>query len=306
MRLAKDDRGQAIVIAVVMMTALLGLCALVLDVGSWFRADRATQATADAAALAGAQSLPTDPGTATGSAVTYADKNGGGADSGDVTISSSIDANDTITVHVHRQADGFFSKLFGIGTVDVGSRAVARADGIAQARYVAPIGVPESHSDLSGDGCPCFNDPTTLNLGKAGVPGAFHLINLDEDAGGTTGASTLADWITSGFDAYLGLGGYFSDTGAKWNSSSVNDALSARIGTDLLFPVYDSISGTGSNASYHVIGWVGFHLTGFDANGINSGRLYGYFTRVIWDGIQVTKADEGGPDFGVRTVQLVG
>src|SRR5690349_8614168 len=239
MKLAKDDRGQAIVLAVVMMTALLGLCALVLDVGSWFRADRATQATADAAALAGAQSLPTDPGTATGNAVTYANKNGGGAASGDVTISSSID---TITVHVHRQADSFFSKLFGLDKVDVGSRAVARADGIAQARYVAPIGVPESHDDLSGDGCPCFDDPTTLDLGKAGAPGAFHLINLDVSAGGTTGSSTLADWIEHGFDAYLGLGGYFSDTGAKWNSSNIQDALNARIGTDLLFPVYDSIS----------------------------------------------------------------
>jgi hypothetical protein len=306
MKLASETRGQAIVITVVMITALLGMCALVLDVGSWFRADRATQATADAAALAGAQALPVDPAGATGSAVTYATKNGGGATSGDVTITSSIDTNDTISVHVHRQAESFFSKVFGLGNVDVGSKATARTDGIAQAKYVAPIGVPLSHEDLSGGGCPCFDSPTTLELGKAGVPGAFHLVNLDASAGGTTGSSTLADWITSGFDAYLGLGGYFSDTGAKWNSSSVQDALSQRVGTDLLFPVYDSISGTGSNAAYHVIGWVGFHLTGFEADGVNNGQLYGSFTRVIWDGIQVTTAGEGGPDFGVRTVQLVG
>jgi len=306
MKLARDTRGQAIVIMVLMMAALIGFGALVLDVGSWFRADRATQATADAAALAGAQALPMDPSGATTSAVAYATKNGGGASSADVTITSSIDANDTISVHVHRKADSFFSKIFGLGQVDVGSSATARVDGIARAKDVAPIGVPESHEDLSGDGCPCFDSPTTLTLGKAGVPGAFHLINLDASAGGTTGSSTLGDWITSGFDAYLDLGGYFSDTGAKWNSTGVQDALAKRVGTDLLFPVYDSISGVGSNASYHVIGWVGFHLTGFEADGVNAGNLFGWFTRVIWEGIQVSTAGDGGPDFGARTVQLVG
>ena len=305
MKLARDTSGQAIVIMVVMMAALLGFGALVLDVGSWFRADRATQATADDAALARAQALPDDPSGATGSAVAYATKNGGGASSADVTITTSIDANDTISVHVHRKADSFFAKIFGLGQVDVGSNATARTDGIKAAKYVAPIGVPKSHKDLSGGGCPCFDNPTTLDLGPAGAPGAFHLINLDEGATGTTGSSTLGDWIAKGFDAYLSLGGYFSDTGAKWNSSNVQDSLNARIGTDLLFPVYDTINGTGSNATYHVVGWVGFHLTGIEARG-SDGSLEGYFTHVIWEGIQVNTAGEGGPDFGVRTVQLVG
>ena len=42
----------------------------------------------------------------------------------------------------------------------------------------------------------------------------------------------------------------------------------------VLFPVYDKIVGTGSNAQYHVIGWVGFHLTAFDARGC-SGSITG-------------------------------
>ncbi len=303
MNLAKDTRGQAIVLTVVFMTALLGMGALVLDVGSWFRADRVTQSTADAAALAGAQALPIDPAGATSAALSYSDKNGGGATSSDVTITSSIDANDTISVHVHKQADSFFSKVLGFGSVDVGSRATARADGIAKARYVAPITVPKSHPKLSGPGCPCFDSPTSIDLGKAGEPGAFHLINLDGSSGGT-GQVILAGWILHGFDGLLSLGGYFSDTGAKWNSSEVQSALASRIGTDLLFPVYDSISGTGSNAEYHVIGWAGFRLTGIDTRG-SGGSLLGYFDQVIWSGIQVTSASGGGPDFGVRTVQLI-
>ena len=40
-----------------------------------------------------------------------------------------------------------------------------------------------------------------------------------------------------------------------------------RIGDELLFPVYDKTTGNGPNFEYHVIGWVGFVVTGFDGNG---------------------------------------
>ena len=82
----------------------------------------------------------------------------------------------------------------------------------AQARWVAPIVVNIKHPDLSGPGCPCFNMPTTLPLGKTGAPGAFDLLDLNVDQqNGTVGASTLASWIQNGFDKYLPLGGYYSD-----------------------------------------------------------------------------------------------
>ena len=61
---ARNERGQAMVLTVVFLVVLLGMAAMVLDVGSWYRADRDTQSTADAAALAGAQALPEDPATA--------------------------------------------------------------------------------------------------------------------------------------------------------------------------------------------------------------------------------------------------
>ena len=54
----RSDKGQATVLTLVFLVVLLGMAALVLDVGSWYRADRAVQSTADAAALAGAQKLP--------------------------------------------------------------------------------------------------------------------------------------------------------------------------------------------------------------------------------------------------------
>jgi secretion/DNA translocation related TadE-like protein len=301
----RNDNGQATVLTLVFLVVLLGMAALVLDVGSWYRADRAAQSTADAAALAGAQELPYDTGSANSQALQYADKNGGGLSGGDITLSSGPTANDTITVHLQRPATGVFTKLFGVNSVTVGAKASARASLISQARWVAPIGVNVLNPKLKGTKtCPCFGtgSPTTLPLGKTGAPGAFDLLNLDNSQGGT-GPGTLADWILKGFDGYLPIGSYFSDPGAKWNSSQVQSALQQRLNTELLFPVYDTLSGNGANAQYHVIGWVGFHMTAFKARG-SSGSITGWFTEVVWDGIEATSSN-GEPDLGARTVKLI-
>jgi Flp pilus assembly protein TadG len=307
MSVKRDQRGQAFVITVLMITALLGLTALVLDVGSWFRAQRSLQATADAAALAGAQELPDNPGNASSLANDYAARNTSGLQGVTIDLSQSYVPNDTIKVHVSKPAEGFFSKVFGIDSVDEGAAATARTAGMKSALYVAPIVVNQSHPMLTGCNGPCFGSQyqTTIPVSQTGAPGAFGLVNLDPQSGGTSGASTLANWIENGFDKYLDIGSYASDPGVKFNSNTIQDAMTTRIGTEMLFPVYDTLTGTGSNAQYHIIGWVGFFITGVDAHG-NNGNVSGYFTRVIWTGIQASSAGGGGPNLGARAVQLVG
>jgi Flp pilus assembly protein TadG len=304
-RLRSAD-GQVTVMAAVLMVFLVAMVAFVLDVGSWFRQQRISQSTVDAAALAGAQVLPNDPGSATTLASTFANKNGGvlGAT---ITIGSKWNPNDMITVKQTKSATGFFSKVLGINTVSVHAKATAVAAIPVQTLGIAPITVNILHPQLSGAGCPCFNVPTTLPLGKTGAPGAFALLDLDyTDENGTVGASTLASWISQGYNNYLPLGVYFSDPGAKWNNSIIQNALISRYNSDLLFPVYDTLVGSGSNAEYHVIAWVGFHLQSVDASG-TSGSLTGYFTRIIWQGIvsQSGPSNPAIPDLGVRTVALI-
>lgn len=294
----RSDRGQATVLTVIFLVALLGAVALVLDVGSWFREQRDTQSTADAAALAAAQALPESPGTANVLAAQYVGKNGGGTSV--VTFTSARMANDTVTVKMTRQAPGVFSKLFGINSVDVHATAAARAGNPDKARWAAPIAVDILHPMLQCQPQPCFGQATTLDLQKVG-PGAFRLINLDGSHGGT-GPATLADWIERGYDGYMPLNWYFSDPGAKFNSSHVKAAMNARIGDELLFPVYDTTRGGGANFEYHVIGWVGFLVTSFSAKG-NNADVKGHFVRVIWEGIQSTSG--GADDLGVRVIELV-
>lgn len=312
MKRIRSDRGQATVLTVIFMVALLGAVAMVLDVGSWFREQRDTQSDADAAALAAAQALPDAPGTSSALANEYLDKNLGGAGR-QITFSSAIVANDTVTVDVDRDAPGFFSKLFGIDSVNVKAKATARAGGIDAAKWVAPIVVNIKHPKLNcgssgGKPVPCFGDETELELanlhqpGSGDAAGAFGLINLDLSDNGSVGGSTLGDWIMTGFDQYMPLGRYTSVPSAKFNDSHVKGALDARLQDTLLFPIYKTITGSGSNAEYDIVGWVGFKVSSFKASG-STGKVYGSFTKVIWEGIQSDAGD--GLNYGVRTIQLV-
>jgi hypothetical protein len=295
-----SEAGQTTLFGVLFLVVLICMMAAVIDVGAWMRADRKLQSDADAAALAAAQELPYDTGLAIAKAVEYGTKNGGSVTAANVSFETKVMPNDIVVVRATKSAPGVFTGLFGVNSVDVHATAKARAGSLNQARYAAPIAVDIMHEKLQCSPLPCFNQQTTIDLEKTG-PGAFRLINLDRSHGGT-GQQTLADWILHGYQGLMPLDNYYSDPGAKFNASQVVSSLNERIGDTLLFPVYDDTRKSGANFDYHVIGWVGFTVTGFDAHG-SSGKVFGYFTSVIWEGIMGSPDGEG--NFGARTVALI-
>jgi hypothetical protein len=301
----RQERGQAAVLAVLFLTTLLGITALVLDVGSWFRADRKLQATADAAALAGVQLLPDDPGRARDVALEYATKNGGGVAIGDIEIRTTVAPDDTIAVSASNEAPGFFSRIFGIVSVRVAAEAEARSATARRARWVAPIAVSERHPLLSCLPEPCFEQPTTLPLARPhdpegpDAPGSFGLVQLEP---GGNSSAVLAGWLRDGYSGMLGPGPYLAATGAKFNSAEFVDAMTARLGEEVLFPVFRTLTGTGNNAVYDVVGWVAFVPEAFTGSG-SSGTITGRFVRATWEADE--NDDPNAPDFGVRTVLLV-
>lgn len=303
----RHESGQAFVVTVVALVALLGMTALVLDVGAWFRSQRKLQATADAAALAGAQALPTNASTASQLAVQYGTTNGGGVAAADVSITSTNSADDTIQVDAKKQDPSFFSKVFGISVVDIAASAKAIVGTPAQAMYVAPMVVYCDHpliKNCNGNHTPTFNQATSLDYSKMGAPGAFGMLDLSNSQG-NVGSSTLASWITQGYTQYLPLGNYDSDPGAKFSSANVSGALNGRIGSVLLFPVFDTLNSQGSNAQYHVIGWIGFYLTSVTNLSGNTATLGGHFTSYIAQGL-LPPNGSGSTDFGVTSIQLIG
>jgi hypothetical protein len=304
LRRPSDQQGQVAVVLAVFLAVLAGAAAMAIDVGSWYRADRAAQATADAAALAGAQGLHLSTSDARALAEEYSAKNGGG----DIRISFGrrVMPNDLITVTIARPAPGYFSKVFGIDEVEVEAKATARAGIPTEAFGVAPIAVDERHPMLQ---CRCWGQETQLELRNLHSPGgndaagAFSLVNLDSlYDGGNVGANVLAEWIRNGYDGQLPLGKYRSAPSADFNSGHVRTAINEVLGTELLFPVYRSVVEGGSQAEYDIVAWVGFVPTSFTGGG-SRGTIHGHFTQVIWNGL----ADETGtvPDTGVRVITLV-
>jgi hypothetical protein len=294
--------------AALLIASLLGMCVLVLDVGSWYRTKRQDQTVVDAAALAGAQALPDDPSQAITLAVNYANANGVSLPVSDVSISSGVMANDTITVSYHGPAPTYFAHLFGLSSVTIGAGGAARSDVPGAARWVAPIVVPTSNPQLQCSPPPCSGNTqiTLLDLHKPGngnAAGSFALLDLIQNDAGNVGAGTLAGWMANGDSDEMPLGTYDAAPSTNFNSSGFQAALQSRVGSEVLFPVYQPpIRNGGSNAAFNIVGWVGFHIDSETANG-NSGTLVGHFTRYIAQGLQ--QQTFSGNDFGTRVIRLI-
>jgi hypothetical protein len=309
MSVRKSETGQAVVLMTLSLLVIMGMAVLVLDVGNWYHTKRRLQGTADAAALAGAQKLPNDSAAKT-MALDYANQNGGDVAGADITVTSAFLDNDTINVLAKKTDPGFFSKVLGITGAGIRAHAKARIGPPIKARYVAPMVVSCDHPlihNCAGDSEPDFGpgNPAKMDYSPMGAPGAYGMLNLDGGKG-TPGSSTEADWILHGFNKYLPTGDYRSDPGAKFSSNNIRDALEARKGTVLLFPVFKKLDGQGQNAVYEIIGWIGFHLDSFEVHG-NNATLHGYFTEFIAQGILAGTAGGSGPSssLGVKSIQLI-
>ncbi len=133
---SRDARGQVIVLVVVALLGLLGMCALVIDLGYLYWNQRSLQASADAAALAGAMQLP-DPA----SSVTVAKQfgTGSGAKNSDSRLSNvsetistkcltsvpGCDPVNAVVVDETATVNTFFMQLFGLNLAHIHVRATA-------------------------------------------------------------------------------------------------------------------------------------------------------------------------------------
>jgi len=121
---SRNQQGQTLVLFVLFLFVLMGAAAVVVDLGYWYVTKRQAQATADAVALAAAADLP-DAAVAVSDSSGYRGRNNWQG-SVDLSVSSVNSDSDTVTAHARTTVPGFFSKVFGIDSVDVGASATAR------------------------------------------------------------------------------------------------------------------------------------------------------------------------------------
>jgi hypothetical protein len=132
----RREGGQALVMVVLFLFVLLGMAAMVIDVGYAFYAQRSLQAQVDAAALAGAQELP-DPTRAEAVAYEYSGQAGGKNERSnvrDVTVEvrtrclTSIpgcDPVNAVVVTEEATVSTLFAGVLGIDTFDIKAKSTA-------------------------------------------------------------------------------------------------------------------------------------------------------------------------------------
>ena len=311
MRRAREERGAAFVFVVVFLALLLAMCAFVVDVGSWFTAQRKLQNAADAATLAGAQELP-DTTAATTSATGFADANVSGLNA----WTPSFPDTNTIDITLSKSVPGIFAQVMDVDSVTVHAHARARAGAPGRAQYVAPVAI-KSTAACSATTPSCFGTSKDLSFDESNLSSStFGLVSLacagstaTSCSSGGTGSSDLVNWIGNGYSGLLDVNKWYAAvTGEKIGPvrDALNSAYSA--GKVLLFPVYDTSDS--SALSFHVIGWAAFVLnqaiTNSDwKNDAPSCRpckvVHGHFTKYIAHGVDI---DPTVTNFGVRVVVL--
>ena len=159
-RVLGDESGAALILAAVVIFALVGLGALSVDVGYLFAAQRALQASTNAAAMAGAQDIGvggTPVATATSYSSVTGDKNAYASftatmaagypklwcfNTGGVCTTNQTPATSANGILVQQQATVplYFGRIFGISSVQLSASAVAlAAGGVPQPLNVAFI-----------------------------------------------------------------------------------------------------------------------------------------------------------------------
>jgi Putative Flp pilus-assembly TadE/G-like len=210
---ARDERGQAFALMVIALIALLGTGAIVMDVGFAWYAKRQVQASADAAALAGAQELP-DVAAATSRANQYA-----GLNTPDnlnninvaVTTRCSVTATNgnwcgpgkayqanTIAVTETGSTPTWFAKIFGINKFDVKGVATAcQPCSSSPADIMIVLDRTGSMCSPTGPGNVCID----LNNAKDGIQTLFNIMDPNID---TVGMVALPPYNNTGANAVCG------------------------------------------------------------------------------------------------------
>jgi Flp pilus assembly protein TadG len=143
----RNEDGQTLVIVVLFMIVLLGFCALVIDVGHAYLAQRRLQSSVDAAALAGATALPNVV-----QAQTAAGQYGNGGNNTPPGV-------DNVQMSVSTKC------LVGVPGCTTANSVTVRETGTISTVFGGLLGVPTFTVNASATACsPCGNKPLDIML----------------------------------------------------------------------------------------------------------------------------------------------
>lgn len=279
-RRMRDETGAVTVIIALSMTVLLGMAALVIDIGAAEARKAQLQDAADAAAVGLAQRCFDSPlsslaacdggvvGAATATATGYAVEN---LNDGVASVTSVVWSSNTVRVSLTSPQPSFFARIFDVTSTTVNADATAKwsqpAVPLPLAYHGCALPTPSSSAvqflrydllDLSLTRCGLV--PGVVDLLGPGWVTQTDLISLDD------GLSLLNSDCTFDMD----LVAYVSTTLTKVLPTQCAHLVPSLIGRQVLLPVYDRIlvpivvNGVLLNQGMQITKYALVEVTGYD------------------------------------------
>ncbi len=330
-----DERGAAAVVVAFSLVALLGFAALAVDVGAMYAEKAQLQNGADATALAIAGACakgvncPTamsDPNNR------LADANANDTSSGVFSVTQPTTSS--VRVETNAQASGSTDDSFALYF----ARIIGQESSVIHASAVATWGPPSAATTLPWTISQCVFEKylSPAQLAELNATGSFTgdpipthiLLRYDENTPDYPGCVPQNGYAEGGF------GWLDRDSGC----SADIDLAEAEVGNDpgndfpsectsiiptlqdepILLPIFSTATGTGQHATYGLVGFIAFQVTGYKFGGGpsltsldpaapsctgNCRGIQGYFTRYVSlaEGLATTG---GSPNFGASAVWL--
>jgi Flp pilus assembly protein TadG len=330
------ERGQILVLFALALVAIIGMVGLVLDAGGAAAQKRSEQNAADVAALAAANDLIANQGSADwqGTARAIATQNGytDGVNGATVNVTcvncpgagpdqTWDDAVDgvQVTVDITATHPNAFAGVMGMPTWDVSTTATSKTGWANTAHAPGPFIVSEDAFSEGGDPIHCTDDIDTCDLEHADddtptVWSEFTWTDFGYDLPPETGpcppdgepfemgnvnAADLQEYVDgrADFDVTLEFGCYIAQHNLGIMDTIVQD-MEAMAPATFPVPIVD--------AEGKYVGWASFVMTDATPNG-NNGFITGYFeTGRILAQLDVSGAGFGDSTFGsAYVIQLV-
>ena len=290
----RDEHGAIIVLLAGFSVAMVAMAALVVDVGSLLDEKRQLQNGADAGALAVAHSCAAGPSCVPGLATNLANGNSRDNRSDVVVGAPDLAAKQVkVTTSTRTATSTILPYRFGQALTGVNGKTLHAS---ATAGWDFPgsaIAIPLAIS-------PC--DKAQLAIGVTAV------VHLGTGFGPCPGrdASGAFGWLARECQTLIFAGptlvpGSSGKAGPK-------DCFESQKGTVVVLPVYDTVTGTGSGARYHIIGFAAMRITGWAFPGDTStptitcpsgSCIAGTFVNFV-----AASTTGGAADFGVFRVFL--
>jgi Flp pilus assembly protein TadG len=301
-KLWSNERGTAITLVAIGMTAILGLAAMVVDIGRLAAARQSLVNAVDAAAMAGAREFALNPG-----ADPYTRESAARQQTLVCAQSNSIAASDLtmeivnnkVSVDATRNVNYVFAPVLGLKSGQAAAHAAASAGALTSYTGVAPLCIREQPFELG--------TLYTIKFGSPDSPGNFGALAL-----GGRGARTYRDNLINGFQEPVHQGEVLdTETG---NMNGPTDGINERLNrcTDgctydnfkpachriLIIPLHreDNLQG---RDTITVTGFAAFFID--RSSNCASDEIKGYFVRMAGEG----EIDVNTPPTTLYGVKLV-